>query len=113
MLPFLNRLPSQRVRQLFQSGRRISGEWYQLIFQKTTGMPRFGFLVSIKIDKRATVRNRIRRLLRESVHHLLPELLPYDGIIVARKNIADRTQAEVEQNLREMFHRVGLLRTDS
>lgn len=113
MLPLSHRLPSQRVRLLFRLGKRISGDWYQLVYQKTSGVPRFGFLISVKIDKRAVVRNRNRRLLRESVHHLLPEFLPCDCIIVARKNIADRTQAEVEQNLREMFRQVGLLRTNS
>lgn len=110
MLPLSHRLPSEHVRSLLRAGKRISGDWYQFVFQKSSGVPRFGFLVSVKVDKRAVVRNRIRRLLRESVHHCLPNLVALDGVFIVRKNIAEKTHVEVEQNLREMFQRAGLLK---
>lgn len=46
---------------------------------------RFGFVVSKNIDKRATARNRIKRVLRERVRTLLPNLpTGKDVIIIAR-----------------------------
>ncbi len=59
--------------------------------------PRFAFIVSTKIDKRATVRNRMRRVLSESVRHLLPTIAPIDGIFIAKKNFADLPQTDVEK----------------
>lgn len=35
---------------------------------------RFGFVVSTKISKRAVVRNRIKRLLRQSIHQNLDKI---------------------------------------
>jgi len=36
--------------------------------------PKFGFVVSKRIDKRAVVRNKIRRVLAEAVRQVLPEI---------------------------------------
>lgn len=36
--------------------------------------PKFGFVVSKKIDKKASARNKIRRWLSEAVRNLLPQL---------------------------------------
>ncbi|MBI5448902.1 ribonuclease P protein component [Candidatus Gottesmanbacteria bacterium] len=110
MLPFANRLPSETIRELLRSGKRISCDWYQLTYKKTTGMPRFGFIVSTKINKRAVVRNRIRRLLRESAQHLLPVLSACDCVVVVQKNITEKTEIVVEQGMRDVFQGAGLLK---
>jgi len=68
---------------------------------------RFAFIVSIKIDKRATRRNRIRRLLRESVRHQLGQIPPgVDCIITARRDISGLSQSEVEKTVIALFKRV-------
>lgn len=77
-------------------GVRVMGDGLVLRYKKTTGLPRFAFVVSVKIDKRATQRNRMRRILSESVRHLLPRLAGGDGIFVVRKNIAKLSQREAE-----------------
>ena len=57
------------------SGTRITGGGIVLIaLNNETDVSRFAFIVSTKIDKRATVRNRIRRLMSESVRLFLPEI---------------------------------------
>lgn len=46
---------------------------------------RFAFIVPTKVDKRATVRNRIKRLLREQVRKFMPQLpIGRDVVIIAR-----------------------------
>lgn len=75
----------------------VRGDVIELIYKKNTGVPRFAFIVSTKIDKRATQRNRMRRTLSESVRHLLLTIQPVDGIIIAKKNFAELSQIEVEK----------------
>lgn len=57
------------------------------IFSLQNGLvvSRFAFVVPTSIDKRATTRNRIKRILRERVRTLLPKLpLGRDIVIIAR-----------------------------
>ena len=58
--------------------------------------PRFGFIVSKKVDKRATRRNRIKRRLREAVRQtlLVPPLLEQISgyrviVLIARQAMAE------------------------
>lgn len=105
MFPKPNRLPASEIRSVLRSKSRISSKEFQLIFQKNT-LPasRFAVIVSNKIDKRATARNRMKRLVRESIRHLLPQLAtPVDYIVFIRSNISDKTQKEVEIALRTLI----------
>ncbi len=68
---------------------------------------RFAFIVSKKTDKRATVRNRIKRILNESVRHIIPSLtIAIDGIFIGNKGLAALTQAEVEIRVSQLFHEI-------
>jgi ribonuclease P protein component len=75
------------------------------ILQKTTNdVSRFAFVVSTKVAKHAVDRNRMKRVLRESVHHLLPTIKPgYDVVFVAKKNFAEKTEIEVKNEMQEIF----------
>jgi ribonuclease P protein component len=66
------------------------------------GPSRVTIIVSKKIDSRAVYRNRIKRLIRESVRHLSPTGL--GGICIVRKNIAHYSQKEVEIMLGGLLH---------
>lgn len=45
---------------------------------------RFGFVISKKIDKRAVVRNRLRRVLREAVSRLLETKKGKDMLFIVK-----------------------------
>ncbi len=91
MLPKLNRLPAPEITNVLRYGKRSMRAGVQIISLKNTlGVSRFAFIVSAGIDKRATVRNRIKRLLREKVHKHLG-LLPHgeDVVFIAKtKNVS-------------------------
>ena len=97
MLSSKHRLPKEEISHLLRSGLRTRSDIIELIYRKTTGVPRFAFIVSTKIDKRATARNRMRRTMSESVRHVLNTTNPIDGIFIAKKNFADLPQKEVEK----------------
>ena len=97
MLSSDHRLPKEEISPLLQRGMHIRSDIIELIYKKTTGVPRFAFIVSTKIDKRATRRNRMRRVMSESVRHLLAKIGALDGIFIAKKNFAALPQTEVEK----------------
>jgi len=82
---------------------RVRSDFIELIYRKTNGAPRFAFIVSTKIDKRATARNRMRRTMSESVRHLLATVGSIDGIFIAKKNFADLPQTEIEKIVRALL----------
>lgn len=90
MLPRSNRLPSSDIKTVMRSGRRLHGDGVQLVFiQNALPVSRFAFVVPISVDKRAVVRNRMRRLVRESVRLALPTIAPgWDGVFLIRKGLA-------------------------
>jgi len=71
---------------------------------------RFAFVVKKSVDKRAVVRNRIRRVLRSCIEELLSQLTPgYDMLFFLEKGIIDVTRDEVMKEVRKVFEEKGLL----
>lgn len=110
MLPSVNRLPASEIRTVTRSGKRFfSGPLQLIIIPSTSPVSRFAFIVSTGVDKRATVRNRMKRLLREAVQHFLPSLKSaVDVVIMTKKGLPD-TQKQVETLVKEIFQKAGLL----
>lgn len=111
MFPAANRIPSPEIKTVLRSRNRVSSKEFQIIFDKNTvSASRFAVIVSTKIDKRATVRNRIKRLIRESICHLLRQIAPgWDCVVMARTNVSEGKQVEVEEIIKELCMRAGLL----
>ena len=116
MLSFPNRLPKEEIHPILRRGIHVRSESIEFIYKKRqipdqarlaeasakrvgddNKNSRFAFIVSTKIDKRATARNRMRRVMSESVRHLLPQISGTDGIFIAKKNFAELPQTEVEK----------------
>jgi ribonuclease P protein component len=102
MLPAANRLPKEEIPSLLRHGTRVRSDIIELVYKKTISTPRFAFIVSTKIDKRATARNRMRRVMSESVRHLLVKPGLPDGIFIAKKNFAQLSQTDVEKIISEL-----------
>jgi ribonuclease P protein component len=97
---------SSDFRILKQYGARIQTYNFLIHFQENNSKlidhTRVGLTVSTKIDKRAVVRNRIKRLIKEALVLLLPKITaPMDIVVIARKNLADISLVEVVKELRK------------
>lgn len=102
MLPKSNRLPSSEIRSVMRRGKRFSTASMQMIVAASSVQaPRFAFVVSTSVDKRATRRNRIKRLMREEVRTLLSNLKDNtDVVLTARSGQEDKVTKSVEELLR-------------
>lgn len=111
MLPKPNRLPSPEIRTVMRRGKRIANASMQFVFLPNRGnAPRFAFIVSTSIDKRATKRNRIKRVMRESVHRVFGKLhKSVDGILIARSKKLVTDEAQISKSLHELLTRAQLL----
>lgn len=96
MLPKVNRLPKQELRAVATRGVRAEGDGFTLRYRKSSETTRAAVIVSSKVDKRATKRNRIRRIMYQSIQGLLSRIAPTDMVFIVRKN-----SAAVKQNTME------------
>lgn len=77
--------------------------------QNNLQISRFAFVVRKAIDKRAVVRNRIRRVLRSCVEELLEGIIPgYDMLFFLEKGIIDKQQADLCRELKVFLKQKNL-----
>ena len=73
---------------------------------------RYGIVVSLKIDKRAVVRNKIRRRIREIIRLNEKNFKQgFDVMILTRESIKDLKYKEIEVKLFSLFKKAGLFST--
>ena len=114
MLPKENRLPLRtEFLRLKKEGLYCSSQNFNLLYvveKDEIASPRFAFVVSKKIDKRAVIRNRIRRHLSEAIYPLLPKLKKgTSGIFLVKRSLTERAFPEIKTELGKLFKEAGLL----
>ena len=76
--------PAQ-YRQVFSGARRLSDAGFTLLVLDNGGpSARLGLAISRKCARRATDRQRIKRLIRESFRHHRQTLVPVDIVVMCR-----------------------------
>ncbi len=94
-----------------EAGARIySSPFLTISSTQATGDSKFGFIISKKIDKRAVVRNRLKRKMARFVEEMLPNFNQGSKVvIVARAQILEKEQ-ELDKILEEGFIKLKLLK---
>ena len=70
---------------------------------------RFAVLVSKKVSKKAVVRNKIKRQIRNILREDYLQIIKgYDVVIVCLPTIATKTFAEIQAELKFVFHKSRL-----
>lgn len=95
---------------LIHNKKKISGKNVLLYYVKIQDSgQKFAFSVSKKVDKKAVVRNKIRRQLKEIIRlnqHSINKR--YDMLLIAKNTILDTDFKQLESEVKELMDRVGL-----
>lgn len=87
-----NRLKKKRdFEDVFKKGKAVNGVFLFVKYKKNKlDVPRFGFVIPVKVARKAVERNKIRRILSEATKTIIDGFGGYDIIVVmTHKIIAD------------------------
>ncbi|MFZ5365818.1 MAG: ribonuclease P protein component [Patescibacteria group bacterium] len=113
MLPKINRLIKKEDFDLVkEKGKRFQGKWFgTLVLETGNNFSRLGFIISTKISKKAILRNRTKRILREAVRKILFRTKPgFDIIILGKREILDKSFLEISGEVEKIFKKAGLFK---
>lgn len=112
MLPKQYRLKKKKDFELvFKKGKTFNDKFLFLKLRKNNlEFNRFGFTIGLKISKKAVVRNKIKRLLREAIREKLNDIKSgFDVVIRVRTEIINKDYEEVKKELESLLEKAGLI----
>ncbi len=102
---------TRQFNQVYKKGKSVVNRHVVMYYSKNQlGYNQVGFSVSKKVGK-AVVRNRVKRLMKES-YRINNEKLKqgYDVVFVARVRSKDSTYLEIEKAMKYCFNKGKLMR---
>jgi len=112
MLPHINRLSAKGdFARLFAKGKPVFAKGITLKLAKNgLEKTRIGFVVSTKVSKRAVVRNKVKRRLREAVRTHLDNLQPgWDMAFLTKPEIKDAEYVALAGTVDYLLKKAGVL----
>jgi ribonuclease P protein component len=95
-----------------QQGEFYRGHYFNLKWiENNLDCSRFGIVVSLKVDKKAVARNKIKRRLRAMIRENLGQIVSgYDFLILTKNNIKLLSYAEIKIELFRVLKNKGLIK---
>jgi ribonuclease P protein component len=92
------------IQETFSRGRSFFNSFFSIKFvKKLTPVPRFTVVVSTKVSKKATTRNRLKRIIREHIRLSLKDFSSGDYIIVVKGPASKSNAEEIRRKLEEVL----------
>lgn len=87
-----------------------SSPYFLLRYKRENGLSKFGFIVSKKIDKRATVRNEVKRKLKKVVRENLDNIVDGTFLLIAKEKSIDEEKDKLSEVFRDILKKENLLK---
>lgn len=114
MLTKQHRLKKNKDFELvFKRGKTFDGKFLflKIIKRNNLKVSRFGLVVGTKISKKATIRNKIKRRLRDVIRKRLEDIKSgFDVIIGAKTLVVDKSYQEIKEELEGLLEKAGVLK---
>jgi len=110
MLKRLNRIRTKaEYDRLYKRGRKINTSVFILRYlPNNLTLGRVGLVISSKVDKKATIRNRLKRQITEIIRlHHLKKLSGYDCALVCLPRIKNRSAKQLAQELQSLVSKIN------
>ena len=101
----LKTLKSSEIKSILKEGRSFKTPHLIVVYRKNNlGSPRFAFVVSRRFSKKALVRNRVKRIIKEAIRlsNELLEKLSYDIVLIPKKDIYMKKMTDLLQDIQEI-----------
>lgn len=100
MLPKQNRLKREEIDGLKnRKTNLIQGKFFGLLFEKKKGLSKFGVIVSANISKKASDRNKIKRMFYSAIGREEKWQEQGSFLFLAKKNCLNAEKREIEQEI--------------
>ena len=112
MLPKANRLIKESEFKKVAKGAKPIHSKYLILKKVSTPEQEtaFGLVISTKVSKKAVVRNKIRRRLREVIRDNLNEIVPgFKVMLVVKSTILDKEYKAIKTDLEQLLKKVRLI----
>lgn len=100
------------VKTAFAKGRSFFSPHFAVKFLKKpdAAVPRLTVVASTKVSKKAVVRNRLKRVARETVRKMLPDLKPGDYVLTIKPSATDLESKTFSAALQEFLNKLKLIK---
>ena len=112
MLSKANRLKkSKDFERVFKKGKGFKETFlFFKVAKNNLEVSRFGFIISKRFSKKAFLRNKIKRRLRELIRVKLPEIKKgFDGIFIIEKELGRKNFQELGEIIDKLFKKAKLI----
>lgn len=112
MLPQARRLKKEKdINRVLKGGKTFKEAFLSLrVAVNQAGDSRFGFVVSSRVAKKATSRNRIKRRMSETIRLRLPRIKKgFDALILTFPGTDKLSFSELEETLDKLLQKAKLL----
>ena len=105
---------SEDIEQVLKKKNSVGNKNYIIYIMKNSEAKNFRLAMSVsKKLGNAVVRNRQKRLIRQSFNKFKTQILPFDIFVIARMNSILLTYSEVESNIAYLLKKIDVLNKEN